>query len=267
MFSRRPVRGIPTFGGLGSKGGAPRDILVLLAVLFLTFSLQFFDPTRFLPDLLRLTPSVWSGLQVWRLLTYPFVGEGDLGIWFLLELLILFWFGRDIFARLGRRSFWILVGWGVITASVVAVALDLLGQLVPGISGPAPFALLQGQRTLLVIVIAAFATLFGNATVLLFFVLPVQAKWFLWIEILFAFMGFLGTKDLAGFVGICATVGVVYNLLTRGGLARGLRELWLRFEQRRIQAKMARMRRRSGLRVVKGDDDGAAEDRRDPWVH
>ena len=181
-----------------------------------------------------------------------------MGIWFLLELLILFWFGRDIFARLGRRSFWILVGWGVITASVVAVALDLLGQLVPGISGPAPFALLQGQRTLLVIVIAAFATLFGNATVLLFFVLPVQAKWFLWIEILFAFMGFLGTKDLAGFVGICATVGVVYNLLTRGGLARGLRELWLRFEQRRIQAKMARMRRRSGLRVVKGDDDGAA---------
>ena len=71
-FPRRPVRGIPTFGGLGSKGGAPRDILVLLAVLFLTFSLQFFDPTRFLPDLLRLTPSVWSGLQVWRLLTYPF---------------------------------------------------------------------------------------------------------------------------------------------------------------------------------------------------
>ena len=69
------------------------------------------------------------------------------------------------------------------------------------------------------IVIAAFATLYGNATILLFFVLPIQAKWFLLLEIVFAFMGFLGSGDLGGFLGIVAAVGVVYDILSRGGVS------------------------------------------------
>jgi hypothetical protein len=131
---------------------------------------------------------------------------------------------------------------------------------------------MQGQRTLIVIAIAAFATLFAQTTILLFFILPVQARWFLWIEILFAFMGFLSTRDLAGFVGICVAVAVTNRALSSVRLDRWMREMYLRFEQRRIRYKLDRMRRRRGMRLVKGQGESPPEgetdrQRREPWVH
>ena len=167
--------------------------IALLAVLFVTFSMQFFESTRVVIDLLRLSPDVWQRGFLWQLGTYPFVGRGGASIWILLELFILYIFAKDVFARLGRRNFWHLLGWAIGAAAVCAVLVELLAS---SITGEAPFTLMQGQRMLLVIVIAAFATLFGNSTIYLFFVLPVKARAFLWIEILIAFLGFLGSRDL-----------------------------------------------------------------------
>lgn len=265
MFSNRPGRAASSFGFGMTRGPVPRDLIVLLVVIFVTFSMQFFEGLRLLPQLLRLTPLLWQLGFVWQIATYPFIGQGAPGIWFLLELFILFLFGRDVFSRLGRRNFWRVVAWGTLTAGIVAVVVQVLGAL-PDLANPAPIVLLQGQRMLVVIVIAAFATLYQNATIYLFFVLPVQARWFLWLEILFAFMGFLGTGDLAGFLGITAAVGMVYNILTGGNLRRTSRELWLRFEQQRMRRKLAIMRRKRGLRIVKDESEDPPE-RRDPWVH
>ena len=264
------MSGAPSFGGLG--GPVPRDVVILLAVVFATFTFQFFEATRAIPALLRLTPEVWRSGHIWRIVTYPLAGQGGPGIWFLLELLILYWFSRDVFRQLGRRRFWSVLAGGTVAAGLAAVATELLAVWIPGASGPVPFTLLQGQRTLLVIVIAAFATVFGHATIYLFFILPVQARWFLWIEILFAFMGFLGTRDLAGFVGLCVAVAVTNRTLASSRLDRSLRELWLRLEQRRIRWKLERMRRQRGMRLIKGKGGGKSSDdderrRREPWVH
>ena len=268
MFGRRPLRTGASTSGFGGGGAPPQDVIVLLVVIFVTFALQFFASTAVIPSLLRLSPEVWQRGFVWQLVTYPVIGSGAPSIWFLLELLILFWFSRDVYGRMGPKSFRLLLVWGSISASLVACATQFVASMTPGFTGPVPFTLMQGQRMLLVIVIAAFATLSGQATIYLFFVLPIQARWFLWIEVLFAFMGFLGTRDLAGFVGICAAVAVTYNRLTAGNLRRGLRELWLRFEQRRIQLKLARMRHRRGMRLVKDDDEKKKKDGSDdPWVN
>ena len=85
------------------------------------FSLQFFEGAAILPALLRLTPAVFRGF-VWQIATYPAIGWGASGLWFLLELLILFWFGRDVFWRLGRQRFWLLL-----VRAAVGAALGLLG--------------------------------------------------------------------------------------------------------------------------------------------
>jgi hypothetical protein len=275
MYTRNPGPGRPVFTGFGGFGGfggpPPRDIIALLVVVFATFALQFFAATAPLVGLLRLTPAVWQRGYLWQLATYPFIGYGGPSIWFLLELLILYWFARDVYWRIGRRKFWSLLGWGTVAAGLAALATALVATWIPAAEAPAPFTLMQGQRTLLVIVIAAFATLFAQATVYLFFILPVQARWFLWLEIRFAFMGFLGTHDLPGFVGICVAVGVTNRALASTRLDRSLRELWLRLEQRRIRWKLDRMRRRRGMRLVKGKGGDAPDEaerrRREPWVH
>lgn len=263
VYAREPGRfTLPGFGGRG--GPPPRDVLVLLGVVFTTFSLQFFAATAAIVDLFRLTPAVWLRGYVWQLATYPLAGFGLPNLWFLLELLILFWFGRDVYAQLGRRRFRKVLAFGAIGAGIAATLVHVVVSAA-GMEGFIPFLLMQGQRTLIVILVAAFATLNRDATIYFMFVLPLRARWFLWLEILFAFLGFLGTKDLPGFLGICTAVGLTYFYLATGGGKRGLRESRLRIERWWIQQKLERARKKRGLRVVPGDR--GKDVRRGPWVN
>jgi hypothetical protein len=268
LVTRNPFPRRPDLGGFGLGGPAPRDLLVILAVLFFTFTLRFFESTAIVPALLQLTPLAWQRGFVWQLATYPFVGFGSPGIWFLLELLILYMFGRDVYFGLYRRHFWRLILGCSIAAALVAVTAHLLLSLA-GAPVAAPFLIMQGQRMLMAIFIAAFATAHGDATIYLFFVLPIRARWFLGLEILFAFMAFLGTRDFPGFLGICAGVGLAYAYVrSSGSLGRGkgsLREMRLRLERWWIQRKLDRERRKRGLRVIPGDRDRNV--RKGPWVN
>ena len=235
----------------------PPDIIAVLVCLFATFSLQFFEVTAIVPALLRLSPLVLKGL-LWQLVTYPVVGFGASGLWFLLELLILYWFGRDIFLRLGRKRFWSLVIWTALGAAVVAMLVHLL-TVVVGSPQASAFMLMQGQRMVLTILIAAFATLHGEGVILLFFVLPIKARWFLGLEILFAFIGFLNTHDIAGFVGVCVAVALTYSALVPGGPGNALKRWRLQLERLLVERRLARMRRDRNFDVIDGD--------RDKWVH
>lgn len=256
-------------GGFGLGGPAPRDLLILLGILFVTFSLWFFDTTRIVPQVLQLTPWVWQRGWIWQLATYPFIGAAGSGIWFLLELLFLYMFGRDVYFGLYRRHFWRLIFVSSIGAAIVAVAVQALIALTGAFEIPAPFAIMQGQWMMLVIMIAAFGTAHRDATVYLFFVLPVQARWMLWIEILFAFMAFLFSRDLPGFLGLCTAVGLTYLYVRASGSMRGgkrtLRELRLRFERWWIQKKLERTRRKRGFKVIPGERDRNV--RKGPWVN
>lgn len=256
----------PAFGGLG--GRPPRDVLVLVAVEFVVFSLRFFAVTAIVPALLELSPAVWRAGFVWQLATYPFAGYGAPGIWFLLELLMLYWFGKDVFAQLGRRLFWRTLAAAAIPAAVLA-ELVWRGLAGTGLAEPFPvaFSLMQGQRVLLAILVSAFATVNWRATIYLL-IFPIQARWFLAIEVLFAFMGYLETRDLAGFLGICAAVGATYAFLGLGGGGRRgmLREARLRIERWWIERRLGRMQRKRGIRVVRGDR-GNGQVKRGPWTH
>ena len=258
-------------GGLGGAGQAPRDVWILLGVVLFTFSLRFFASTSLLPELLSLTPAVYRFGFLWQLVTYPFVGNGAPGLWFVVELLILFWFGRSVYSALGQKRFWRLVLTVAFVAGLVAVLTNMAGAFLAGgglVSGPAipgqAFVLMQGQRMLMVIFIAAFAVLFRNATILLFFVLPVQARWFLWIELLFAFMGFLGTRDLAGFLGLCTALVATFVFLAPGSARQILRTWMLKLAHRRHEGELRRLRKKRGFKVVRDDDEGPTKG---PWVN
>ena len=251
MGARSPWGG-GVAGGLPT-GPPPRDVVVLLAVVFVTFTLRFFAATAIVPALLSLTPAVWRSGYLWQLLTYPFVGFGGPDFWFLLELLVLYWFATDVRRRLGRRRFWRTVLVSTISAGAVAVIVAVVAaRLAPDGVSPS-FVLMQGQRTLLAVLVAAFATLAGSATILLFFVLPVRAGWLLWLTVLFAFVGFLATRDLAGFAGLVVATGTTWAQLSAGGPGRGLRRRWLELRQWWLRRRLDRMRRRRGLRVVRDE--------------
>lgn len=261
MYPRQTVRYGPP-GGFGLTGPPPRDLIVLLAVVFVTFTMRFFELTSVVPALLELTPWSWRSGLLWQLVTYGFVGSGRPDLWFVLELIVLYLFARSVLVRIGRRKFWQLLVAGVAVAGVAAVLVDIVTALVAG-PMPQAFVLMQGQRILVVILIAAFATLFADATILLFFVLPIQARWFIWLEIVFGFLGFLATKDLAGFVGICVGVAAGVAMMGRGGPRWALWRWRKRLEQLILQQRLRRLRRGRDLRVVDEEPRGDS----DRWVH
>ncbi len=255
-------------------GPPPRDIMALMVVLFVNYSLSFFSGLRALPEILQLTPNVWRKGFFWQLATYPFAGDFDFvtlrvfgqiassPLWFLFSLLMIYWFGSPVFRYLGRRKFWILVAWAAGAASVSATAAHfLLSQI--GWANAYAFNLMQGQRILAAIFAAGYAVGYGNNTILVMFVVPIKARWFLPMTLLFAFTGFLTTKDFAGFLGICVAAGMVYHALT-GRLFKLAREWRLRLERQVLQARLKRMQKRRGLRIVKPPDD---DEPRGPWVN
>lgn len=246
------------FGGL--PGPPPRDLVVLLVVVFATYAMQFFNGLALVPALLRLTPAVFGGF-LWQVVTYPFAGWGAPSVWFLLELLVLYWFGNDVFWRLGRRRFWRLLLVSAVAAGLAAVLVQGLAWLATGVVVPSAFGIMQGQRMLLTILIAAFATMFGEATILLLFVLPMKARWFLWVEVAFGFIAYLGSKDLAGFVGICVAVWVTWLQLQPGGPQVGWRRLRLDLKRRLLEWRLGRLRRKRRFDVIDGGNG------RDRWIN
>jgi membrane associated rhomboid family serine protease len=260
IYRTNPQRGFGGMGGLVDGPPPPRDLLVLLGVLFATFSLQFFEGTRGLLEPLSLNLGIFRG-YLWQLVTYLFVATPSSGFWFLLELLILYWFGRSVFVRLGQRRFWQVMLVSSVAAAVAAVIVEWIMLTVsPGVTH-LPFLAMLGQRMVITILIAAFATVHGEATILLFFVLPIKARWFLWLEILFAFVFFfLPYKDLAGFVGICVAVFLTYSSLMPGGPRRVLHNWRKRAEEKILRARLDRMRRRRRFDVIDGGD-------KDEYIH
>ncbi len=256
MNVRRPYGGGAQFGRPQWTGGRPTpDVALLVAVLFATYALQFFAATAIVPALLRLTPALWRVGFLWQLVTYAFAGFGGPSPWIVLEMLVLFWFGQDVRTRLGRRRFWTVTVSAVALAAAAAVVVQVSASAAMGGSPTElPFQLMQGQRVLLAILIAAFATLAGDATILLFFVLPVKARWCVWLGVVVAFVAYLGCKDLAGFAGICAATGVTVLSLSRRSARSGLRTRWLEWKRRRLSRKLDRLAKRRGLRVIRRDD-------------
>jgi hypothetical protein len=120
---------------------------------------------------------------------------------------------------------------------------------------PIPYQIMQGQRMLIVLVIAAFAARNGEATILLFFVLPIKARWFLALEVVIGFIAFLGTRDLPGFIGICTAVALGAYLAAPDWVGRSFREVWMRGRRRRLEQRLDRIRRQRGLHLVDDDDD------------
>jgi hypothetical protein len=263
----RPGRTILGGGGGGLSGPIPRDLLAIAAVLLVTVTLSAFHST--IPGLLTITPDIWQRGFVWQLATYPYVEAWGPSFGFVINLILLFLWGRDVYWGLGRRHFWRLLLVASIGAGILAALVDMAGHAA-GWDPPLPFYLMQSW-TLLSIVVAAWARAHRGATILFMFILPIESGWLIALAILLAFIGFLRTHDLPGFVGICAAIGISWYYIARSGKIglgkRDLREYRLRLERWWIQRKLERAKKKRGFRVIPGDRGRGGDVRKGPWVN
>lgn len=142
----------------------PQLMKYLCLAMLGVFILDYLPLPRSASNLLYFSRSLILQGQIWRIVTYMAVPVGSGMIGMLLRLYFYYFLGTALENRWGSRKFnlYILIGW-------------LSGVLCGFLTGYATNAFLY--TTLLL----AFAMLYPEMEVMLFFLLPVKVKWLGWL--------------------------------------------------------------------------------------
>ncbi len=134
--------------------------------------------------------------QVWRVLTYGLVNSPSL--WFVIDMFMLVWFGRELEKFFGRRVFLRFYAGLYLLTPVLFTALGLFGWPLSQAGQAGTFALF-----------IAFATLYPSAV----FFLNLQARWLAAILVGIYTLIHLASRNLPGLVSLWAGVGYAYGLV------------------------------------------------------
>lgn len=192
--------------------------LIALIVLGGCFILQQFLPWRIIKEL-ALSHIGLQHWHLWQLFTYQFI-HGDI-IHLAFNLITLWFFGRAIEVLIGRRHFWPIWCASVIAGGLLQTGLAFLF--------PAKFGgSIVGASAGVCGLIAAFCLLQPNESVLLYFFIPLKAKWLLLLSLAVAVL----------FVIVPNESGVAHAAHL-GGFIIGILYIWKGFHLRERSAQAA----------------------------
>ena len=184
--------------------------LALVALNVLAFVAQFVLENIFQVRTNHFFALSLAGLEhgyIWQLLSYQFMHAGVLHLLF--NCWAIYVFGQSVEAALGRKSFLTLYFSSGIIGGLFQVAAGLL-------LGRFFAAPVVGASAAAFGVVAAFAMLFPDQFIYLFFVIPIRARWLLALSALLAIWGILTSAK--------APVGTVHmaDAAHLGGMLTGM---------------------------------------------
>lgn len=188
----RPVmwlRGYPVYA-------AHFIVMVFVVSMLVTAMLNLFNVGGLLGGLIFSSTKVLQG-EVWRVVTYGFVNEPSL--WFLLSMVMMVWFGRDVERYFGRQTFLVFYGCLYLLTPLLLTPL--------GLRWP---SMLVGQTGAFGMFIA-FATI--NPSVPMFCPLNIAAKWVAAIFVSIYTLMALNSRDPVALLSLWATTGFAYGFV------------------------------------------------------
>jgi membrane associated rhomboid family serine protease len=171
--------------------GLIRYVALLNALVFI---LHLMSPGYL--SVLELDPHLILTGQVWRLFTWIFIPETLSPFWIFFALLFLLYIGDGLEAAMGAARMTGFYVTGVILCTAVNLAFGLLGE---------HSAVGRANTFLNLSLLMAFATLFPEFKVLLFFILPIRVIWLALASLLLMIMASFGQPLV-----IAATLGAAF---------------------------------------------------------
>lgn len=206
LDNRDYIRGSQQHGAFGGAGSMPPVVKALLAINVVVFLAQIFS-TEARSDYSPITAwlslsldTVMSG-QVWRLLTYAFCHSTTQFLHIVFNMMVLFFFGRELERKYGSREF---LAFYLIAAVVAALSF----LLVDALSGDIRSAVGASGATMALLVL--FACNYPRQEILLWFVVKMQVRWlvvFLLVMDLLPALAALGGKDFRTGIAHAAHIG------------------------------------------------------------
>ena len=151
--------------------GIPNLMTIVAVGTALVYLLNQFGQGVSLSSILALFPALVLRGEVWRLVTFVFVPMSG-GILLLLELYFYWFIGSALEREWGTAKFTLFYLSGVV--------LNILFGFLSLLTGD--FTALVTMRYVNLSLFFAFATLYPNLQVLLFFIIPIKVKWLAWVD-------------------------------------------------------------------------------------
>lgn len=137
-------------------------VVIHTAAFFFVALANPFGYSELLPSLFFSTDGVLGHFQVWQIVTYAFIPQ--ISLWFLIEMLMLYFFGQEVEKFLGRQMF--------LTLYAILVVAPPFFLILAGIFGHS--SVLAGAGAAHFAVFVAFAAIAPGALLLF----GIAAKWF-----------------------------------------------------------------------------------------
>ena len=165
-------RKIDSFCFRHPKFGIPKLMLFIVIGNILVYLVGLMDTTRTFYSLLYFSPAMFLRGQVWRILTFPLVPETSGILWLAISLYFYYFIGSALENEWGAGRFTIYYLSGMLLTALYTIVWYLItGQSVP-----------VTAHYLNLSLFFAFATLWPEQRVLLFFFIPVKMKWLAWVD-------------------------------------------------------------------------------------
>ncbi len=169
-----------------------------------------------------------DGFKLWQLITYMFIHDPKGIFHILFNMLMLWMFGTEIENLWGTRRFWVYYLTTGIGAGIThLVFAPLFGQ----------FGYVVGASGAIYGIMTAFAVMFPDRMIFLYFLIPIPARIFVAILVFFdLIMGIFGSDGIAHFAHLGgAVVGFIYIKLMYSGF--DLSEILAKFKLSKKQKK------------------------------
>lgn len=179
--------------------GIPNLMLIIVAGSVLVYMVDMVSNYSFTPLLAFSPAAVFQG-QVWRLVTFVFVTFAGDPFTLILSLYFYWWVGSSLEREWGAAKFTLYYLTGVVFNILVGLIAQLLG-------GSGIITMHYVNLSLFF----AFATLFPDMQILLFFFIPVKVKWMAWLDAAYFVISILASLIQFDFVSAVLAVMALLN--------------------------------------------------------
>jgi len=235
------IRAVDRFCGRHPRFGIPNLMLFIVIGNAVVYLFSKMDTTGLFLYYLSFIPSKIAAGEVWRLLTFVLIPEGGNLIFVALFLYFYYFIGNTLENTWGSGKFTIYYFFGIILNII-------FGFIVWGITGASSLAIGIGAEYINLSMFFAFATLYPDTRVLLFFFIPIKIKWLALVDALYFLYIFLVTSFPMNFLPLIAMLN--YFIFCGEDLARTLRPMKYRMSKQNMnfRAKVKKEEKESSSR-------------------
>ena len=208
---RKLMNKIDRFCYMHPRFGIPNLMLIVVIGNAAVWLLTKMDTTGQIVSLLSGSAQGILHGQVWRLVTYVFVPTEASPIWLLVMLYFYYWIGSCLEREWGNGKFTIYYVSGMLLTAIYGVVLSaILGRDV-----------VVSTTYLNLSMFFAFATLYPDMQVLLYFIIPIKVKWLGYLDIAYLLVMILQYGYMQYYTGMVTVIMSVLNFILFYFMSKG----------------------------------------------